>query len=49
MAWLRFGRTIISLQGMAYAALYALAKIPLYAKFIVKRQVEWIRTDRDGK
>ena len=47
LAWARFGRGILSLRHLAYAPLYALAKVPLYLKFMVKRQVEWVRSRRD--
>ena len=47
LAWFRFGRPIISLASLAFAPLYALSKIPLYFKFLVNRQVEWVRSKRD--
>lgn len=46
-AWARFGRTILSFCQLAYAPVYALAKLPLYLKFLVQRQVEWVRSQRD--
>jgi cellulose synthase/poly-beta-1,6-N-acetylglucosamine synthase-like glycosyltransferase len=47
-SWARFGRHVISFPGLAYAAIYAAAKIPLYARFLVARQLEWVRSKRDG-
>lgn len=47
LAWLFFGRQIISFQQLCYAPIYALIKIPLYIKFFLNRQVEWVRTKRD--
>lgn len=47
LAWARFGRDILSLPSLAYAPFYALGKVPLYLKFLVKRQVEWVRSRRD--
>lgn len=47
MAWLRYGRRIISLRNLAMAMLYALWKIPLYAKFLVARQMVWVRSKRN--
>lgn len=47
LAWLKFGRQIVSLANLAYAPIYAVAKIPVYLNFIVKRQVEWVRSRRD--
>ncbi|MEC5218513.1 cellulose synthase/poly-beta-1,6-N-acetylglucosamine synthase-like glycosyltransferase [Actimicrobium sp. GrIS 1.19] len=47
VAWLRFGRAILSWRELAYAPMYALIKIPLYLKFVIRRQVKWVRSDRD--
>jgi Glycosyltransferase like family 2 len=46
-AWARYGRDIISGASLAFAPLYALAKIPLYARFLVARQIDWVRSKRD--
>jgi cellulose synthase/poly-beta-1,6-N-acetylglucosamine synthase-like glycosyltransferase len=48
LAWVRYGRQVISLASLAYAPFYALWKIPLYLKFLVSRQAEWIRSRRDS-
>lgn len=47
LAWARFGRGILTFRNLAYAPIYALSKIPLYVKFLVRRQVEWVRSHRD--
>ena len=47
MSWASYGRRIISLGSLAYAAVYAFRKIPLYVQFLVARQVNWIRSKRD--
>ena len=47
LAWLFFGRAIISFKQLCYAPIYALVKIPLYIKFFLNRQVEWVRSKRD--
>jgi cellulose synthase/poly-beta-1,6-N-acetylglucosamine synthase-like glycosyltransferase len=47
LAWLFFGRQIISFKQLCYAPIYALVKIPLYIKFFFNRQVEWVRAKRD--
>ncbi|NMM39126.1 MAG: glycosyltransferase [Glaciimonas sp.] len=47
LAWARFGRSILTFRNLAYAPIYALSKIPLYLKFLVRRQVEWVRSHRD--
>jgi cellulose synthase/poly-beta-1,6-N-acetylglucosamine synthase-like glycosyltransferase len=47
LAWTKFGRSILAFQQLAYAPVYALTKLPLYLKFLVKRQVVWVRSRRD--
>jgi cellulose synthase/poly-beta-1,6-N-acetylglucosamine synthase-like glycosyltransferase len=47
LAWIFFGRHIISFAQLCYAPVYALIKIPLYFKFFFNRQVEWVRSKRD--
>ena len=47
MAWVRYGRQTISLPSLALAIVYALWKIPLYAKFLVARQMDWVRSKRN--
>ncbi|BCM24250.1 glycosyl transferase [Methyloradius palustris] len=47
LAWLKYGRNILSISHLIYIPFYVLSKIPLYVKFVVKRQVEWVRSRRD--
>jgi hypothetical protein len=47
LAWSQFGRAIISFSTLLYAPFYAVKKIPLYIGFLLKRQVEWVRSKRD--
>lgn len=47
LAWVFFGREVISFKQLCYAPIYALVKIPLYIKFFLNRQVEWVRSKRD--
>lgn len=48
LSWGFYGRRIVSAGSLlALAALYALWKIPLYAKFLVSRQMGWVRSKRD--
>lgn len=49
VAWLQFGRQIIGLKQLCGVPLYVLAKIPLYALFLIKRQASWVRSKRDGE
>ena len=46
-AWFSFGRQIITLRSLMIAPLVLLMKIPLYIKFIISRQVDWVRSKRD--
>lgn len=46
-AWAVYGRSVISFGSLCYAPIYALVKIPLYIRYIFKRQVEWVRSRRD--
>jgi hypothetical protein len=47
LSWAAYGRRIVSLSELTFVAFYALAKVPLYAKFIVARQLDWVRSKRD--
>ena len=49
LSWMRFGRRIVTLGGLMLGVVYALWKIPLYAKFLVARQLDWVRSKRDTK
>ncbi len=47
IAWWYFGRKIIGLKSLIYAPIILLMKIPLYIKFVINRQVDWVRSKRD--
>ncbi|MEJ1363986.1 MAG: glycosyltransferase family 2 protein [Candidatus Sedimenticola sp. (ex Thyasira tokunagai)] len=47
LAWRRFARDVISLRDLAYAPVYMLQKVPLYLKYLIKRETNWIRSRRD--
>lgn len=49
LAWWRHGRALLSAGGLAMAVVYVLAKIPLYFRFLLKRQVSWVRSKRDSE
>ncbi|MBU2570864.1 MAG: glycosyltransferase family 2 protein [Gammaproteobacteria bacterium] len=46
LAWYRFGRKILAFKTLCAAPFYMLRKIPLYLAFIVKRQQDWVKTER---
>jgi cellulose synthase/poly-beta-1,6-N-acetylglucosamine synthase-like glycosyltransferase len=48
VSWVRFGRHLLSAKDLALAALYPLWKIPLYLRFLIARQMTWVRSKRDG-
>jgi cellulose synthase/poly-beta-1,6-N-acetylglucosamine synthase-like glycosyltransferase len=48
VAWHHVARHIISLRELLSVPGYVLAKIPIYAKLFTARQMEWVRTKRDG-
>ena len=49
LSWWRYGRTVLSGKELALAAFYVLAKIPLYFRFLFRRQVSWVRSKRDSE
>lgn len=48
LAWRRFGRHVLSLKDLFSTVTYVFWKLPLYLKFFVSRQVEWVRAKRDA-
>jgi len=49
IAWHRFGRAVVSFTDLMGAPLYAMRKVPLYARMLGRRQTEWVRTRRDDR
>ena len=47
LAWGKCGRDVISFVTLLYAPFYVLKKVPLYLGFLLKRQVDWVRSKRD--
>lgn len=47
IAWLRFGRTLVSARSLIFAPVYALSKVGLYLGFARGREQSWRRTPRD--
>lgn len=47
VAWAGHGRRVISFANLAFGPVYVLWKLPLYVKFLVRRQGEWVRSTRD--
>lgn len=49
LAWWAHGRQTLSASQLALAVWYVLRKVPLYLRFVVQRQVEWVRSKRDSE
>lgn len=47
-SWAKFARQEISGSALLAIPFYVLWKIPLYFKFLVKPQTQWVRTERDA-
>ena len=48
LSWAAYGRQTISFGDLLLGFLYPLRKISLYFKFMFARQMEWVRSKRDG-
>jgi cellulose synthase/poly-beta-1,6-N-acetylglucosamine synthase-like glycosyltransferase len=46
LSWQCFGRRAISGKDLALTAIYAICKVPLYLRFLVRPQSKWIRSKR---
>lgn len=49
LAWWRYGRDILGARDLLMAVFYIFWKIPLYFRFFINRQVEWVRSKRDSE
>jgi len=47
LAWAAYGRDTVPLMTLLAIPLYVLWKIPVYFAFLVKRQTNWNKTERD--
>ena len=47
LAWVGWGRDVVSGKALLSVPRYVLSKIPLYFKYLFNRQKSWVRTDRD--
>jgi cellulose synthase/poly-beta-1,6-N-acetylglucosamine synthase-like glycosyltransferase len=47
MSWGTCGRHVMTLGDLLLSFIYPLRKIPLYLRFLVARQVDWVRSKRD--
>jgi hypothetical protein len=49
LAWLGFGRHLLSVRELMSTPLYALWKIPVYLAYFLKKRSGWVRTKRDSE
>jgi cellulose synthase/poly-beta-1,6-N-acetylglucosamine synthase-like glycosyltransferase len=49
LAWLRFGRDLLTAAELCSAPLYLLRKLPIYTAFLFRRQAHWVRAKRDNE
>ncbi|MCU0762418.1 MAG: glycosyltransferase family 2 protein [Hydrogenophaga sp.] len=47
LGWWRAGRRWVRLSELLFVPWYILRKLPIYLKFLTRRQMNWIRTRRD--
>jgi hypothetical protein len=47
LCWWRYARQVVSFGTLMFVPVYAVQKIPLYLRFLVRRQMEWVRSKRD--
>jgi len=48
LAWWARGRDLVRLFELLSIPVYVAAKLPLYLRFVVRRERRWVRTDRDS-
>ncbi|MES2742460.1 MAG: glycosyltransferase family 2 protein [Pseudomonadota bacterium] len=48
-AWRQAGRALLPARRLAHVLFYVLAKLPLYAAFVVRRQMVWVASARDKR
>ena len=49
LAWQQEGRRVLSVAELVYLPIYIATKVPLYLRLFTQRQVQWVRTKRDGR
>ncbi len=48
LAWWARGRDLVRFLELLSIPLYIAAKVPVYVRFVVRRERRWVRTDRDS-
>ena len=47
LAWVKFGSSELPILTLLTVPFYVLWKIPIYLAFLIRPQIDWIRTKRD--
>lgn len=47
LAWWRWGRDTVPLRTLLLGPAYAFCKIPLYLRFLLRREKAWVKTERE--
>jgi cellulose synthase/poly-beta-1,6-N-acetylglucosamine synthase-like glycosyltransferase len=47
LSWMRYARRVVSLGELLWAGVYAIRKVPLYLRFLIAKQADWVRSKRD--
>lgn len=47
VSWIRYGRQILTPRMLASAPAYMVRKFPIYLRFLLARQLNWVRSKRD--
>ena len=49
MAWRSVGREVLQARALWSVPRYVLNKVPMYLRYLTKKQSEWVRSSRDSK
>jgi cellulose synthase/poly-beta-1,6-N-acetylglucosamine synthase-like glycosyltransferase len=49
LAWVAFGRSVLPFTALLAAPVCAVANLPMYLRFLVRRQRAWVRTPRNAE
>ena len=47
VSWVRYGRRVLTPRMLASAPAYMVRKLPIYLRFLLARQLNWVRSKRD--
>lgn len=47
LSWITFGKHLLTFQDIVLIPIYILSKIPIYTKYLIKKETNWVKTDRE--